>query len=86
MEQQINASEINKKKVRYLNKVSLLATFGAILFGYDTGVINGCLPFMVRKDQLNLSPTMEGLVTSSLLLGAAFGGLFWGKGLAGSDS
>lgn len=71
--------QTDRQKRKYLRKISTLATFGAILFGYDTGVINGSLSFMIRKDQLNLSATMEGLITSSLLLGAALGSLIWGR-------
>lgn len=64
---------------RYLQIIMISATFGGLLFGYDTGVINGALPFMARPDQLNLTPVTEGLVTSILLLGAAIGALFGGK-------
>ena len=34
---------------------------------------------MSQPDQLNLTPLTEGLITSSLLLGAAFGAMFGGK-------
>jgi len=64
---------------RYLQIIMISATFGGLLFGYDTGVINGALPFMSKPDQLNLTPVTEGLVTSILLLGAAIGALFGGK-------
>ncbi|KZD14809.1 sugar porter family MFS transporter [Oenococcus oeni] len=78
MKQAIETIPANKK-LKYINKIAILATFGAFLFGYDTGVINGSLPFMARGDELNLSPFMEGLVTSSLLFGAAIGAVIWGR-------
>ncbi|WP_058952952.1 sugar porter family MFS transporter [Clostridium tyrobutyricum] len=70
---------INKDKKKFLKKISILATFGSLLFGYDSGVINGALTFIARKDQLNLTPLTEGLVTSSLLLGAAIGAVLMGR-------
>lgn len=65
------------KKV--LKKITIISTFGGLLFGYDTGVINGALPYMAKPDQLNLNPATEGLVTSSLLFGAALGSFFGGR-------
>ncbi|MDP1481640.1 hypothetical protein Q6254_27595, partial [Klebsiella pneumoniae] len=35
---------------RYLQKITSIATFGGLLFGFDTGVINGALLYM--KDDL----------------------------------
>ncbi|MGE7687314.1 sugar porter family MFS transporter [Peribacillus simplex] len=77
MSNQLIGKPINHKS--YLQIIMISATFGGLLFGYDTGVINGALPFMARPDQLNLTPVTEGLVTSILLLGAAIGALFGGK-------
>lgn len=69
--------QLNQKS--FLRTIILVSTFGGLLFGYDTGVVNGALPYMAEKDQLNLTAFTEGLVASSLLLGAAFGAVFGGR-------
>ncbi|MGV3240769.1 MFS transporter, partial [Streptococcus hyovaginalis] len=74
-----NSRNTNTNKKNNLKIIAIISTFGGLLFGFDTGVINGALPYMARPDQLNLNAVTEGLVTSSLLFGAAFGAMFSGK-------
>ncbi|MGD8213580.1 sugar porter family MFS transporter [Aestuariimicrobium sp. Y1814] len=62
--------------------VITVATLGGVLFGFDTGVISGALPFMrLSSDEggLALSTLDESLVTATLLVGAAFGALVGGR-------
>ncbi|MFE4470806.1 sugar porter family MFS transporter [Leifsonia sp. NPDC056824] len=63
---------------RFLRRIAVLATFGGLLFGYDTGVISGALPFM-QFDQRPLTPLEEGTIVSSLLFGAALGSFLGGR-------
>jgi major inositol transporter-like SP family MFS transporter len=62
---------------RRLGLIAVIATFGGLLFGYDTGVINGALAPM--KEDLGLTAFTEGFVVSILIFGAAFGALAGGR-------
>ncbi len=56
-----------------LTMIALVATLGGLLFGHDTGVINGAL--LPMSTELGLTEVTEGVVTSSLLFAAAIGAL-----------
>lgn len=62
---------------RRIGLISVIACLGGLLFGYDTGVINGALRPM--SDDLGLTALSEGVVTSSLVFAAAFGAFFGGR-------
>ncbi|KAB1641627.1 sugar porter family MFS transporter [Gulosibacter chungangensis] len=62
---------------RRIGVISLIACFGGLLFGYDTGVANGAERPM--QLELGLSDLSLGVVISSLVFAAAFGALFAGK-------
>ena len=60
-----------------LGLIAVVATFGGLLFGYDTGVINGALEPM--KADLGMTAAIEGFVVSILIFGAAVGAIVGGK-------
>ncbi|MFJ8951386.1 sugar porter family MFS transporter [Streptomyces sp. NPDC102381] len=60
-----------------LGLIAVVATFGGLLFGYDTGVVNGAVKPMERD--LGLTAFSEGLVVSALVFGAAFGAVVGGR-------
>lgn len=67
---------------RRLFTIRSIATLGGLLFGYDTGVISGALPFLREPHEaggFGLSAFDESLVTSGLTVGAAFGALIGGR-------
>jgi len=66
-----------RKAKRFILLVAVISALGGALFGYDTGVISGALLYM--GPHFGLSPFMEGVVTSALLLGAAAGALGGGR-------
>ncbi|MFE8048801.1 sugar porter family MFS transporter [Brenneria goodwinii] len=68
---------LNIQQRKRLHQITLVATFGGLLFGYDTGVINGAFPSL--KENMALTPTTEGLVMSVLLIGAALGSVCGGR-------
>ncbi|MGI5468846.1 sugar porter family MFS transporter [Streptomyces sp. CA-132043] len=62
---------------RFIVGIAAIAAIGGALFGYDTGVVSGALPFM--EEHFGLTALGEGVITSALLIGAAFGSLAGGR-------
>lgn len=62
--------KINKKMIFFFGAL------GGLLYGYDMGVISGALLFI--KNDIPLTSFTEGLVVSSMLVGAIFGSGFSG--------
>ncbi|WP_130864832.1 MFS transporter [Acidipropionibacterium timonense] len=66
---------------RRIVAVAGVATLGSLLFGYDTGVISGALPFMYlprAAGGLLLTAGHEGAIGGTLTAGAALGALLGG--------
>lgn len=69
-------------KPRKIALLATIATFGSLLFGYDTGVIAGALPYMYMPTDaggLAINEFEEGLVGAFLAIGAAFGAIIGGR-------
>ncbi|MGJ5699282.1 sugar porter family MFS transporter [Staphylococcus chromogenes] len=62
--------KINKKLIFFIGAL------GGLLYGYDMGVISGALLYL--KNDIPLTPNMQGLVVASMLFGAIFGSGFSG--------
>ena len=65
----------------------MIITLGGLLFGYDTGVINGTQFYFSKY--FELSGAVKGFIVSSALLGALAGALFAGilsKGIGRKNS
>ncbi|WP_336087456.1 sugar porter family MFS transporter [Nocardia sp. SSK8] len=61
---------------KFVLTVVLVAALGGALFGYDTGVISGVLVFLTPD--FGLTQAQVGVITSSLLIGAAIGSITGG--------
>jgi sugar porter (SP) family MFS transporter len=57
--------------------IAVIAATGGLLFGFDTGVISGALPFL--KDNWRLSDSSIEWLTTAVLLGAVIGAISSGK-------
>lgn len=66
-----------RERRKFVNTAAAITATGGLLFGYDTGVISGALLF-IRQDFAPLSPFMEGIIVSFLLVGAVIGAVSGG--------
>lgn len=67
---------------RSLGAIAAIATLGSLLFGYDTGVVAGALPYMYMPGGaggLTMTTFEEGWVGGLLCIGAAAGAFFGGR-------
>ncbi|UOQ57115.1 sugar porter family MFS transporter [Leucobacter allii] len=62
---------------RRLGLVAVIATFGGLLFGYDTGVANGAERPL--QAEMGFDTLQIGIVISSLVFAAAFGAMLFGR-------
>ncbi len=58
-------------KFLWLYIIAIVASLGGLLSGYDTGVISGALLFI--NETWDLSDSLQGIVVSSVLIGAVIG-------------
>jgi len=66
-----------KQNMTLVIVIASLAATGGLLFGFDTGVISGALPFL--KKAWNLTSGQEELVTTAALIGAVIGAISSGR-------
>ncbi len=67
---------LNYKPKRFVYLVAIAAALAGLLFGVDVGAITGALPFL--KGDFHLDDQQQGLIVSSVLIGAVVGTLISG--------
>ena len=66
-----------KDQERLIHIIVSVAALGGLLFGYDTGVISGAILFI--KKSFSLSPQLQEIVVSAVLVGAVIGAVTGGR-------
>ncbi|MDH2298392.1 sugar porter family MFS transporter [Cobetia sp. 29-18-1] len=64
---------LTKGQLGYLIRITLIATLGGLLFGYDTGVISGAIGPIT--DYFQLAPAEKGWAVSSVVIGCIGGAI-----------
>lgn len=72
----VNSTADGRLRVRGGRAFYFFGALGAILYGFDTGIIGGAMLFL--KTEWHVSPTSEALITSMILAGAMIGSLSGG--------
>lgn len=75
--QTITSTDGEKDNIGFIILVSMVATIGGFLFGFDSGVINGTVDGLVKA--FNASDIGTGFNVASMLLGCAIGAFFAGQ-------
>src|SRR5690606_4722110 len=72
----MSSSNASGENTRFIILISLVATIGGFLFGYDSGVINGTVDGITTA--FNSDAAVTGFNVASMLLGCAIGAWFAG--------
>src|SRR6218665_3812119 len=70
-------SAANKENTALIVLISVVATIGGFLFGFDSGVINGTVDGL--KQAFGSTEAQLGFEVASMLLGCAIGAFFAGR-------
>jgi SP family arabinose:H+ symporter-like MFS transporter len=70
-------TELKKLNRSFIMLVSGVAALGGLLFGFDTAIISGTIPYITSY--FTLDEYMLGWAVSSILIGCAVGAIFSGK-------
>lgn len=65
--------------VKFLITMTLIATLGGLLFGYDTAVISGAEQSLQKYITADYNSFIHGVTVSSALIGCVIGGILSGK-------
>jgi SP family galactose:H+ symporter-like MFS transporter len=72
-----NSNAGSGEQTTFVKVAAAITATGGLLFGYDTGVISGALLF-IKQDFAPLTPFVQGIIVSTLLVGAVVGALSGG--------
>ena len=67
----------DRVNIGFIAAIVAVATIGGLLFGYDSGAVNGTQAGL--QAEFNLDATGLGFTVGSLLIGCAFGAFFAGR-------